>query len=56
MTVGACCVQDLQELVSLCLKKEPAERWTARRLMKHRFWKVGWNQWAILMTVAPHSL
>ena len=33
-------LQDLQELVSHCLQKEPAERWTARQLLKHRFWKV----------------
>lgn len=33
-------LQDLQELVSHCLQKEPAERWTARQLLKHRFWRV----------------
>ena len=41
-------LQDLQELVSHCLQKEPAERWTARQLLKHRFWKV--HMWAAAST------
>lgn len=51
--LSICCAgaQELKEVVSLCLQKDPLERPSAERLLKHKFFKVrglrvqGWECW-----------